>query len=155
MDVDEHGNKRVFQRLGASNDSGKQQKVCYRWRAGRALESNQFPSGSDKLYTGSKDETVRIWDRQSGQSTGVVNLGGEVGCMISEGPWLFVGIPNVVKAWHTQNNTELSLSGPIGQVYALVFGNDLLFAGVQARRARLIGLVWSTKLCSLPFGSSG
>ena len=27
----------------------------------------------------------------------MVNLGGEVGCMISEGPWLFVGIPNVVK----------------------------------------------------------
>uniref|UniRef100_F6HAP2 C3H1-type domain-containing protein n=1 Tax=Vitis vinifera TaxID=29760 RepID=F6HAP2_VITVI len=40
MDVDEHGNKRVFQRLGASNDSGKQQKVCYRWRAGRC---NKFP----------------------------------------------------------------------------------------------------------------
>lgn len=254
MDVDEHGNKRVFQRLGASNDSGKQHKVCYHWRAGRCnkfpcpylhrelpgpppqqhqpfisngssskrpnqgvhddrsfsgarrspnfnptwgrvhgagagnraqgsgagnrvfrkieklcnywlqgncsygekckflhswsvgdcfssltqLEGHQkvvsgiaLPSGSDKLYTGSKDETVRIWDCQSGQCTGVVNLGGEVGCMISEGPWLFVGIPNVVKAWHTQNNTELSLSGPTGQVYALVVGNDLLFAGVQ------------------------
>ena len=37
----------------------------------------------------------------------------------------------ILQAWHTQNNTELSLSGPIGQVYALVFGNDLLFAGVQ------------------------
>ncbi|WJZ98563.1 hypothetical protein VitviT2T_017078 [Vitis vinifera] len=40
MDADEHGNKRVFQRLGASNDSGKQQKVCYHWRAGRC---NKFP----------------------------------------------------------------------------------------------------------------
>jgi hypothetical protein len=28
---------------------------------------------------------------------GVDNLGGEVGCMISEGPWVFVGIPNIVK----------------------------------------------------------
>lgn len=27
----------------------------------------------------------------------VVSLGGEVGCMISEGPWLFVGLPNLVK----------------------------------------------------------
>lgn len=26
-----------------------------------------LPSGSDKLYTGSKDETVRVWDCQSGQ----------------------------------------------------------------------------------------
>ena len=40
MDADEHGNKRVFQRLGALNDSGKQQKVCYHWRAGRC---NKFP----------------------------------------------------------------------------------------------------------------
>jgi WD40 repeat protein len=26
-----------------------------------------LPSGSSKLYTGSKDETVRAWDCQSGQ----------------------------------------------------------------------------------------
>lgn len=31
------------------------------------------------------------------QCTGVINLGGEIGCLISEGPWIFVGIPNVVK----------------------------------------------------------
>lgn len=90
-----------------------------------------MPSGSDKLYSGSKDETVRVWDCQSGQCAGVINLGGEVGCMLSEGPWVFVGLPNVVKAWNTQSNVELSLSGPVGQVYALVVGNDLLFAGTQ------------------------
>uniref|UniRef100_A0A2P2M7Z3 Uncharacterized protein MANES_06G142500 n=1 Tax=Rhizophora mucronata TaxID=61149 RepID=A0A2P2M7Z3_RHIMU len=90
-----------------------------------------LPSGSDKLYTGSKDETVRVWDCQSGQCTGVVNVGGEVGCMITEGPWIFVAIPNVVKAWNLQSNAELTLNGPVGQVYALVAGNDLLFAGTQ------------------------
>ena len=26
-----------------------------------------------------------------------INLGGEVGSVCSEGPWLFVGMPNVVK----------------------------------------------------------
>lgn len=26
-----------------------------------------FPSGSSNLYTGSKDETLRVWDCQSGQ----------------------------------------------------------------------------------------
>lgn len=31
------------------------------------------------------------------QCAGVLNLGGEVGCIISEGPWLFFGIPNFVK----------------------------------------------------------
>ena len=35
---------------------------------------------------------------------GVINLGGEVGCMISEGPWLFVGIPNVVKVRFEANS---------------------------------------------------
>ncbi|WJZ97320.1 hypothetical protein VitviT2T_015930 [Vitis vinifera] len=38
MDADEHGNKRVFQRLGALNYSEKQQKVCYHWRAGRQVQ---------------------------------------------------------------------------------------------------------------------
>ncbi|XP_022724808.1 zinc finger CCCH domain-containing protein 48-like isoform X2 [Durio zibethinus] len=90
-----------------------------------------LPAGMDKLYTGSKDETVRAWDTNSGQCMGVIPLSGEVGCMISEGPWLFVGIPNIVKAWNTQTNLELSLSGPVGQVYAMVVGNDLLFAGTQ------------------------
>ncbi|XAR71753.1 hypothetical protein NMG60_11018160 [Bertholletia excelsa] len=90
-----------------------------------------MPSGSDKLYTGSKDETVRVWDCQSGQCVGVINLGGEVGCMLSEGPWVFVGAPNVVKAWNIQTVADLSLSGPVGQVYAMVVGNDMLFAGTQ------------------------
>lgn len=35
------------------------------------------------------------------QCLGVINLGGEVGCMISEGPWVFVGIPDVVKVGRT------------------------------------------------------
>ncbi|KAJ6869739.1 zinc finger CCCH domain-containing protein 48 [Populus alba x Populus x berolinensis] len=97
----------------------------------KVISGIALPSGSDKLYTGSKDETVRVWDCQSGQCMGVINLGGEVGCMISEGPWIFVGTPNVVKAWNTQTNTDLSLTGPVGQVYTLVVGNDLLFAGTQ------------------------
>ncbi|XP_052185440.1 zinc finger CCCH domain-containing protein 48-like [Diospyros lotus] len=90
-----------------------------------------MPSGSDKLYTGSKDETVRVWDCQSGQCAGIINVGGEVGCMLSEGPWVFVGLPNIVKAWNIQTVIDLSLSGPVGQVYALAVGNDLLFAGTQ------------------------
>ncbi|PON57837.1 Guanine nucleotide-binding protein, beta subunit [Trema orientale] len=90
-----------------------------------------LPSGSDKLYTGSQDETVRIWDCQSGQCAAMIKLGSEVGCMISEGPWIFVGILNMVKAWNTQTTMELSLSGPVGQVYSLVVGNELLFAGTQ------------------------
>ncbi|CAN1267374.1 Zinc finger CCCH domain-containing protein 48 [Linum perenne] len=68
---------------------------------------------------------------------GVINVGGEVGCMITEGPWLFVGLPNLVKAWNLQTNADLSLNGPVGQVYAMVVGNDLLFAGTQQDSAIL------------------
>ncbi|KAL2920582.1 Zinc finger CCCH domain-containing protein 48 [Bienertia sinuspersici] len=89
-----------------------------------------LPSG-DKLYTGSKDENVRIWDCASGQCVNAIPLGGEIGCMISEGPWVFIGLPNMVKAWNIETVTDMSLSGPVGQVYSLVVGNDLLFAGTQ------------------------
>lgn len=40
-----------------------------------------LPSGFDKSYTGSEDETIRIRDCQAGQSIGVINLGGEVTCI--------------------------------------------------------------------------
>ncbi|GER36722.1 transducin/WD40 repeat-like superfamily protein [Striga asiatica] len=95
-----------------------------------------LPLGSDKLYTGSQDETVKVWDCQSGQNSrcllsASVNVGGSVGCMLSEGPWVFVGLTNLVKAWNIQTSTDLSLNGPVGQVYSLVVGNDMLFAGTQ------------------------
>ncbi|KAL6004670.1 hypothetical protein ACLOJK_005225 [Asimina triloba] len=57
--------------------------------------------GSDKLYSASKDESVRIWDCQSGQ------------------------------AWNIETNNEISLGGLIGQVYSLEANDELLFAGSQ------------------------
>nr|GMD55513.1 zinc finger CCCH domain-containing protein 48 [Ipomoea batatas] len=90
-----------------------------------------LPSGSDKLYSGSTDKTVRVWDCQSGQCAGVVNVSGEVGCMLSEGPWIFVGVTNLVKAWNVQTAADLNLTGPVGQVYSIVVGNDMLFAGTE------------------------
>lgn len=39
----------------------------------QAVSGIAFPSGSDKLYSGSEDEAVRVWDCQSGQVT-VVSL---------------------------------------------------------------------------------
>lgn len=36
-----------------------------------------------------------------------------------------------LQAWNTQTGTDLNLSGPTGQVYALVVGNEMLFAGIQ------------------------
>ncbi|GAB2271645.1 hypothetical protein Dimus_006475 [Dionaea muscipula] len=90
-----------------------------------------LPSESQSLYTGSKDGTVRIWNCHTGECTGVVDLGAEVGCMITEGPWVFVGISNAVKAWNVQTLAELTLGGPVGQVCSMVFSHGMLLAGAH------------------------
>ena len=41
---------------------------------GQDVSGIALPSGSDKLYTGSKDETVRIWDCQSGQVVIIITV---------------------------------------------------------------------------------
>ncbi|GLJ54865.1 hypothetical protein SUGI_1178220 [Cryptomeria japonica] len=97
----------------------------------KAIRGIVLPSNSDKLYSGGQDGTVRVWDCQTGQCSSVIKLGVEVGCLLSEGPWLFVGIPNSVKAWNILTSTELCLNCPGGQVNALVVGNDMLLAGVH------------------------
>ena len=46
-----------------------------------------------QLYTGSKDETVRLWDcKARGNCLSVVEVGGQVDSLLLEGGYLFVGI---------------------------------------------------------------
>ncbi|KAL8062573.1 hypothetical protein ABFX02_02G156500 [Erythranthe guttata] len=90
-----------------------------------------LPSGCDKLYSCSKDKSIRAWDCNSGQLAGSVSTVGEVGCLINEGAWLFVGLPNVVKAWNIQNQAEFFVNAPGGLVCSLALDNDKLFAGME------------------------
>ncbi|KAL6846353.1 hypothetical protein ACP4OV_023801 [Aristida adscensionis] len=59
--------------------------------------------GSDKLYSGSADGSVGVWDCNSGRlglqlvCVDVIKMGGKVGCMITHGPWVFFGIPKSVE----------------------------------------------------------
>ncbi|KAL4337554.1 hypothetical protein AHAS_Ahas12G0121800 [Arachis hypogaea] len=76
---------------GHGSDGGNHRAVR---KADKVVSGIALPFGSDKLYTASIDETLRVWDYQFGQCTAEINVGGEVGCMINEGPWIFVGIPN-------------------------------------------------------------
>ncbi|CDP08900.1 unnamed protein product [Coffea canephora] len=100
-------------------------------RHNKAVTGVALPCGSDKLFSGSKDESVCLWDCNTGQCVGIVKPGGEIGCLISEGPWVFVGLHNAVMAWNIETQTELLLRGPVGLVKALVVGDDMLFGGAQ------------------------
>ncbi|KAL5158456.1 Zinc finger CCCH domain-containing protein 48 [Glycine soja] len=101
-----------------------------------------IPVGSDKLYSGSTDGTVRIWDCHTGQCAKVINLGAEVTSLISEGSWIFVGLQNAVKAWNIQTMSEFTLDGPKGRVRAMTVGNNTLFAGAED------GVIFAWRGCS-------
>ncbi|KAL5062086.1 hypothetical protein RYX36_023823 [Vicia faba] len=90
-----------------------------------------LPNGSDKLYSGSTDGTLRSWDCHTGQCANVMNLGAEATSLITEGPWIFVGLPNIVKAWNIQTASQFTLDGPKGRVLAMTVGNDTLLAGAE------------------------
>ncbi|XP_039841959.1 zinc finger CCCH domain-containing protein 17-like [Panicum virgatum] len=58
-------------------------------------------------------------------------MGFEVVCMISEGMWFFIDIPDSVKVWNMQTAAEMNLTGSSGKVYALVVATELIFAATQ------------------------
>lgn len=98
----------------------------------KAIRAIVLPEGHTQLYTGSQDESVRVWDCATGQCTNVAAMGGDVGALICAAGWLFVGLPNEVKVWHMATLQQQSLSGPIGQVHALAVSDEgFLFAGTQ------------------------
>ncbi|XP_021765944.1 zinc finger CCCH domain-containing protein 48-like [Chenopodium quinoa] len=97
----------------------------------KAITGITLPSGSDKLFSSSKDGTVRAWNCHTGECIGVVDMGVPVECLISEGPWVLAGLTDAIKVWNIQTNAEFTLSGPAGQVYAMVAVDGLLFAGVN------------------------
>lgn len=107
----------------------------------KAITGIALPERSSKLYTASKDGTVRVWDCNTGQCIRVINVGGEAGALISKGPWVFCGASNVVKAWNIETNAEFSLDGPVGQVHAMECAKEMLFAGTDSG----VILVWTAK----------
>lgn len=85
-----------------------------------------------KLYSAGQENKLIAWDCHTGQGTDMpVDSVGEVGCLLSEGPWVFVGVPNAVKVCNALTSTGISLDGPRGQVHALTVVNQMLFAGTQ------------------------
>ncbi|CAN1839811.1 Zinc finger CCCH domain-containing protein 48 [Linum perenne] len=106
---------------------------------GSVVSGVSLPSGSAKLFSGSSDGVLQAWDCSSGQVAGTLNVGGKIGCLITEGDWLYAGLPSMVKAWHIHSGVEYTLTGPSGQVYALEVGMGVLFAAAQD------GVIWGWK----------
>ncbi|KAM7280343.1 hypothetical protein ACFE04_007477 [Oxalis oulophora] len=144
--VSPHGEKNGLCKFWLSGNCKKDEKCqfLHSWSLGdgfsmltklegheKAITGIVLPVGSDKIYTGSVDGTTRIWDCNTGQCSSVSCHGDKVGSLISEGPWIFIGMPNTVKALNLQTSAEYSLKGPVGQVSAMIVANDMLFAGAQ------------------------
>ncbi|CAN1298695.1 Zinc finger CCCH domain-containing protein 63 [Linum perenne] len=85
----------------------------------------------EKLFSGSSDGIVHAWDCHTGKIVGRLDVGGKIGCLIAEGDWVFVGLPNLVKALNTKSGAQYNLTGPIGEVYALETGLGVLYAASQ------------------------
>ncbi|KAL0282430.1 UNVERIFIED_CONTAM: Zinc finger CCCH domain-containing protein 17 [Sesamum radiatum] len=90
-----------------------------------------LPSGSEKLYSCSKDKSIRAWDSHTGQCAGSVITDGEAGCLISEGPWLLVGLQSALKGWKLQTQADFFFSLLPGLVCSMVLDDDKLFAGME------------------------
>ncbi|KAG7612372.1 WD40-repeat-containing domain superfamily [Arabidopsis suecica] len=100
----------------------------------KELKGIALPEGSDKLFSVSIDGTLRVWDCNSGQCVHSINLEAEAGSLISEGPWVFLGLPNAIKAFNVQTSQDLHLqaAGVVGQVNAMTIANRMLFAGTSS-----------------------
>ncbi|CAI0433825.1 unnamed protein product [Linum tenue] len=98
----------------------------------KSISGIGFPAGSDKLYSATSGGVVRAWDCHTGLLAGTANVGDhKIGCLISDEDWVFVGFPNGVKAWNFKLGVYHDLTGPKGQVNALEFGLDALYAGFE------------------------
>ncbi|XP_011092062.1 zinc finger CCCH domain-containing protein 48-like isoform X2 [Sesamum indicum] len=111
----------------------------------QAVTGISLPSGSNRLYSCSKDKTIRAWDCHTGQCAGSVITDGEAGCLISEGSWLLVGLQTALKAWNLQHHAEFGFGLLAGLVCSMVLDDDKLFAGMEDGSI----LVWKLNLEAL------
>ncbi|CAL1382804.1 unnamed protein product [Linum trigynum] len=97
----------------------------------KSISGIGFPAGSDKLYSATSG-VVCAWDCHTGLLAGTANVSDHrIGCLISDEDWVFVGFPSGVKAWNFKLGVYHDLTGPSGQVNALEFGLETLYAGFE------------------------
>ncbi|PWA77958.1 hypothetical protein CTI12_AA221290 [Artemisia annua] len=90
-----------------------------------------YPSGFNKLFCGSKDKSLRVWDCNSGKCDNVLNFDDECGTLVKEGSWMFAGLRDKIMAWNLEAQSEVIIRGNGGQVNAITMSEDTLFAGME------------------------
>ncbi len=95
-----------------------------------------------QLLTGSHDQTVRVWNCQTGECEATTQVGGEVDSMLMQAGFLFVGVKTTqgqgqIKVWNMSNMQHMVLEGHVGQVTALAAANGMLFSGGQDKAIRV------------------
>ncbi|KAI3683203.1 hypothetical protein L1987_83703 [Smallanthus sonchifolius] len=90
-----------------------------------------FPSGSSYLFSCSNDKSLRVWDCNSGQCGDVINFDDECATLVEEGPWIFAGLKDMIKAWNLETQTAVTIRANGGMVNAITMFEDILFAGME------------------------
>lgn len=97
----------------------------------KAITGIVFPCGTNKLYCASKDKSFRVWDCNSRQCVDVFRFDDECGTLVKEGPWIFAGLRDMIKAWNLETQNEIDIQGSCGLVNAITMFEDFLFAGME------------------------
>ncbi|XP_052177819.1 zinc finger CCCH domain-containing protein 17-like isoform X14 [Diospyros lotus] len=120
----------------------------------KAVMGIALPSGSNKLYTGCKDKTIRVWDYNTGQTCNELTLTGPVGqvhAMATTDDMLFAATQDVtILAWKFRSENEhpelvASLKVHSCAVISLAIGANMLYSGSMDNTIRVWDL--NTLLC--------
>jgi len=128
----------------------------------RQVTAAVIDPGTQRLYTGSQDGTVRCWLMAEADGSGtpgpVVDVGGEVDSLLLEGGFLFVGLHGpppqrlgTIKAFNLASGASCILEGHVGQVLCLAAAAGTLLSGGQDSTIR----AWSFDEASSGFVAAG
>ncbi|XP_042426084.1 zinc finger CCCH domain-containing protein 17-like [Zingiber officinale] len=97
----------------------------------QAISAIALASATNRLLLGSKDGTISVWDSVTGQRVRVNIMGAEVGALLTEQHWSFMGVFDSFQAYNSHTKTQYIIEELGGQVHAIAASNGFVFAGIQ------------------------
>ncbi|KAG6483477.1 hypothetical protein ZIOFF_060125 [Zingiber officinale] len=93
----------------------------------QAISGIALASATNRLLLGSKDGTISVWDSR----VRVNIMGAEVGALLTEQHWSFMGVFDSFQAYNSHTKTQYIIEKLGGQVHAIAASNGFVFAGIQ------------------------